>query len=75
LIAIGHATLQPLLQKLLEANHPEWFFAGAHHVIRELAQGSDRALLTPLLDAFGTTEAEVSVPVAAGRVLDALKRR
>lgn len=75
LIAIGPGTLEPLLQKLLQPGRPEWFYDGAHHVVRELNKSASDDVLKPLLEAFHTTEVEVSIPVAAGKVLDAMRQR
>lgn len=74
LVKIGNSSLKPLLEKLFEAEHPEWFFDGAHHVLRDLALREHKQILAPVLAAFQSSEAEATVPVAAGKALEALRR-
>jgi HEAT repeat protein len=70
LIALGRATLRPLLSTLTQADLPEDMYQGAHHVLHDLAKHDRLApQLKPVLDAFKEPEPQVAVPLAAAAVL------
>jgi HEAT repeat protein len=75
LIAIGRASLIPLLEALETRSNSVWMREGAHHVLHTLIRdgGSDDAL--PVLEALEDIEPAVEVPVAAYYALKKLREK
>jgi len=74
LIVIGREGLRPLLQALIEQPKPVWLREGAHHVLHDLAHGSLRTALLPVVEALENVDAVVLAPLAAETALDVLAR-
>jgi HEAT repeat protein len=75
LVKLEKACLVPLLEELVRAERFDsiWFLEGVHHVFRKLAEeGLLDAASERVLEAFDAQVAEVSVPEAAERALEAL---
>ena len=75
LIAMGHMALPPLLEALIEDPESVALREGSHHVLRDVYKASLRSLLSPLIKALESADAEEKAPVAAYDVLRALKKR
>jgi HEAT repeat protein len=73
LIAIGRASLIPLLEALEARSNSVWVREGAHHVLHTLIRdgGSDDVL--PVLEALEDIEPAIEVPVAAYYALKKLR--
>jgi HEAT repeat protein len=70
LIALGRGAVRPLLTTLTKSDLPDGLYAGAHHVLHDLAQHSQLApLLAPVLHAFDRPEPELAIPQAAAEAL------
>jgi HEAT repeat protein len=70
LIALRGDAVKPLLLALTKSNAPSDVYAGAHHVLHDLAQRSEfAALLEPVVKAFAEPEPALTVPVAAEKAL------
>jgi HEAT repeat protein len=71
LIALGAATVEPLLKRLTRSDLPGEIYPAAHHVLRELATRNHlRPKLWPVIKALDRSEPEIHVPIAANRALD-----
>jgi HEAT repeat protein len=74
LIVIGSEALGPLLRTLIEDSDSVWLREGAHHVLHDLAHGSLRTALLPVVEALENVDAVVVTPLAAETALDVLAR-
>ena len=73
LIAIGRNAVVPLLETLMERPNSIWLREGAHHVFHDMRRGDLDEILQPVMDALGSVEAFVEVPVKAENALDKIK--
>lgn len=72
LVAIGRDALRPLFVALIEDPQSDLLRQGGHHVCHELARTGAYPHVQPVLDAMGSSEPRVAVPVAAYKALHAL---
>lgn len=74
LVAIGGECVEAICDGLIRTRDSEDFYKAAHHVLHELAKKPKRqALLSPLVEAFNTSEPQIAVPVAAEELLEELR--
>ena len=73
LIPLGREGLEALLVALLDKDRVMILQPGSHHVVHELAQGELKECVAPLLAALSGPEVELTVPVAAEKILQALR--
>ncbi len=73
LSALGPAALSPLLKALMEHSESYNLRAGAHHILRLMAHGDLREILTPVQDALDGPACSFEVPVRAHTALHALR--
>lgn len=70
LVALRRDALNPLLRKLIQGNHPQGLYEGAHHVLHELAKRDSLvAIVQPVVQALNQQQPEISVPAAATEAL------
>jgi hypothetical protein len=73
LVAIGHRSIEPLLEALVERGDHQWLREGAHHVLKSLSKRSSDEALAPVLIALDGVEPELVVPPAAQAALKTLR--
>ncbi len=74
LVAIGHRSIEPLLEALLVQGDRQWLREGAHHVLKALSKrGSYEAAIAPVLAALEGMEPELVVPPAAKSALKSMQ--
>jgi HEAT repeat protein len=74
LIALGNAGLVTVLSGLTRRARSIAFCRSAHHVLHELRNERNNAVIDPVLAALDTSEPEVTAPPEAFQALLALKR-
>jgi len=72
LVAIGHGSIQPLLEVLVERGDHQWLREGAHHVLKVLSKRGSYEAIAPVLAALEGLEPELVVPPAAKAALKTL---
>lgn len=79
LVTIGHASLEPLLKKLIERADSPWLRERAHHILHDIKRGELDSILRPVMRELENTalsnDPSVGLPVVAKRALDALRAR
>jgi HEAT repeat protein len=75
LIAMGQAGIPSLLRALMVRSDSPWLRAGAHHVLRSLAENPLHQYLAPVLAALDDVEPTLAVPIAAHDALYELKQK
>lgn len=73
LIPLGRDGLEALVVALLDKDRVMVLQPGSHHIVHELSRGELKECVAPLLDALSGPEAELTVPVAAEKVLQTLR--
>ncbi len=73
LIPLGRDGLKALLVALLDKDRVMVLQPGSHHVVHELSRGELKECVGPLLEALSGPEVELTVPVAAERILQTLR--
>jgi HEAT repeat protein len=74
LISLGRKSVEPLLAALTTPFNVFWRAAGAHHVLRVLAEHESNKFLVPVIEALEDLEPEVAVPMAAVAALRKLRK-
>jgi HEAT repeat protein len=72
--ALGDRGLRPLLAALVEGADSDWLREGAHHVLHRLVKKHPAHPAAEVLAALEHEEPQLAVPVAAQRVLNALRQ-
>jgi HEAT repeat protein len=73
LVAIGHRSIEPLLEALVTRGDRQWLREGAHHVLKALSKRSSHETLAPVLAALEGMEPELVVPPAAKAALKSMR--
>jgi HEAT repeat protein len=74
LVAIGHRSVEPLLEALVARGDRQWLREGAHHVLKTLSKrGGSYEAIAPVLAALEGMEPELVVPPAAKAALNAMR--
>ena len=73
LIALGRDGLEPLLVALTDKDRVPALQPGSHHVAHELVKRDLAEVLGPLLEALSGPDVELTVPVAAEKILQQLR--
>jgi HEAT repeats len=74
LIALGRASLRPLLEALEAHSNSVWMREGAHHVLHTLIRDGEVDAASPVLEALEDIEPSVEVPIAAYYVLKKIRQ-
>jgi HEAT repeat protein len=72
LVAIGHRSIEPLLEALVARGDRQWLREGAHHVLKALSKRSSHEAIAPVLAALEGVEPELVVPPAAKAALQSV---
>ena len=73
IIALGRDGLEPLLVALMDKDRVPGLQPGSHHIVHELVKGDLADVLAPLLEALSGPDVELTVPVAAEKILQQLR--
>jgi len=73
LIALRRDGLEPLLVALMDKDRVPSLQPGSHHVAHELVKGELAEILGPLLVALSGPDVDLTVPVAAEKILQQLR--
>jgi hypothetical protein len=73
LVAIGHRSVEPLLEALVARGDRQWLQEGAHHILRALSKRGTYEAIAPVLAALEGMEPELVVPPAAKAALNAMR--
>lgn len=72
LVAMGPASLDPLLHGLLQRSESVWLREGAHHVLHFFAQGTLAPVIKPIIEALDGVLPAISVLPPVKQALDQL---
>jgi HEAT repeat protein len=72
LVAIGHRSIVPVLEGLVQRGHSQWLRDGAHHVLKALSRRTASEELARVLAAIEGPEPELVAPPAAQSALEAM---
>ena len=73
LVAIGHRSVEPLLEALVARGDRQWLREGAHHVLKALSKRGSHEAIAPVLAALEGMEPELVVPPAAKAALNVMR--
>ena len=73
LVAIGHRSVEPLLEALVVRGDRQWLREGAHHVLKVLSKRGSYEAIAPVLAALEGMEPELVVPPAAKAALKSMR--
>ena len=73
LVAIGHRSVEPLLEALVARVDRQWLREGAHHVLKALSKRGSYEAIAPVLVGLEGMEPELVVPPAAKAALNAMR--
>jgi HEAT repeat protein len=73
LVAIGHRSVEPLLEALVARGDRQWLQEGAHHVLKALSKRGMYEAIAPVLAALEGMEPELVAPPAAKAALNAMR--
>jgi len=75
LIAIGRATIVPLLKTLVERSNSLLLYEGTHHVLHDIRRGDLDEILKPVMEALESSQATVTVPIEAAIALEKIRNK
>ena len=73
LVAIGHSSVESLLEALVARGDRQWLREGAHHVLKALSKRGSYEAIAPVLVGLEGMEPELVVPPAAKAALNAMR--
>ena len=73
LVAIGHRSIEPLLEALVARGDRQWLREGAHHVLKALSKRGAYEAIAPVLVGLEGMEPELVVPPAAKAALKSMR--